>query len=74
MSLTCFTMRSKICCSSTACEVPAAARRAPLVEVKKASQLRIANAWPAPDEPAFMMTGRVPPIGPGFARTPASLK
>ena len=31
------------------------------VAVKKASQLRSAKAWPEPDEPAFMISGRVPP-------------
>ena len=31
------------------------------VAVKKASQLRIAKAWPVADEPAFMISGRVPP-------------
>ena len=31
------------------------------VAVKNASQLRIANASPAPDDPAFMISGRVPP-------------
>ena len=73
MSLTCFMIRLKIYGSSIACEAPAASRRARPVEVKKASQFRIANAWPAPDEPAFIIIGRVPPIGPGFARTPDSL-
>ena len=31
------------------------------VAVKKASQLRIAKAWPVGVEPAFMISGRVPP-------------
>ena len=37
--------------------------REPAVAVKKASQLRSANAWPIGDEPAFMMIGRVSPYG-----------
>src|SRR3954466_5281785 len=65
MSLTCFVIRLKICCSSTACEVPAASRRARPGEAKKASQFRIANAWPAPDAPAFMMIRRGRPRGAG---------
>ena len=44
------------------------------VAVKNASQLRSANAWPVPDEPAFMMIGRVPPNGFGLARTPRELE
>ena len=43
------------------------------VAVKNASQLRSANACPVPDEPAFMMSGRLPPTGLGNARTPLSL-
>ena len=39
-----------------------------------ASQFRIAKAWPVADAPAFMINGRVPPWGFGFARTPLQLE
>ena len=47
--------------SATFFAVPSIDFRDALVAVKKASQFRKANAWPVPDEPAFMMIGRVPP-------------
>ena len=38
--------------------------------MKNASQLRIANACPTGEAPAFMITGRVPPQGLGLPRMP----
>ena len=60
--------------SCTRFAAPSSDVRVPAVAVKKASQLRSAKLWPVPEEPAFMIIGRVPPNGFGLARTPASLK
>src|SRR6516165_9797489 len=74
MRRTCCTIRSNTVTLGVSSAVPAISRRSAPVDVKKASQLRIAKAWPAPDLPAFMITGRALPNGFGLARTPASLK
>jgi len=42
--------------------------------VKKASQFRKANAWPVPDEPAFMMIGPRATMGLCLARMPSKLE
>src|SRR6202030_4470678 len=54
--------------SVTLAALPASDCRVPALATKNASQLRRAKAWPTPDEPAFIISGRVPPNGFGQAR------
>ena len=42
--------------------------------MKKASQFFTAKARPVGEAPAFMISGRVPPIGFGLARTALRLR
>src|SRR5262245_64663167 len=61
--------RPKLCAarliSATFFALPSSEVREPAVATKNASQLRSAKAWPTSEEPAFMMIGRVSPLGLG---------